>query len=94
MTKEDMIIMVEAADSLREMDLELVRLTGKGYSTGEFVRLDNIYKVIKHNIHSSYKELTEEEIDKVLMEILNNEDLSVEERANLLLKGKKNYINL
>ncbi|MCI8507047.1 MAG: hypothetical protein HFJ06_00585 [Lachnospiraceae bacterium] len=90
MTKEDMIIMVEAADSLREMDLELVRLTGKGYSTGEFVRLDNIYKVIKHNIHSSYKELTEEEIDKVLMEILNNEDLSVEERANLLLKGKKN----
>lgn len=90
MTKEDMIIMVEAADSLREMDLELMRLTGKGHSTGEFVRLDNIYKVIKHNIHSSYKELTEEEIDKVLMEILNNEDLSLEERADLLLKGKKN----
>lgn len=90
MTQEDMVIMVEVADSLREMDLELIRLTGKGHSTGEFVRLDNIYKVIKHNIHSSYKELTEKEIDKVLMEILDNEDLSTEERANLLLEGKKN----
>lgn len=90
MTQEDITIMVEVADSLREMDSQLIRLTGKGHSTGEFVRLDNIYKVIKHNIHSSYKELTEKEIDKVLMQILDNEDLSAEERANLLLEGKKN----
>lgn len=90
MTQEDMIIMVEVADSLREMDLELIRLTGKGHSTGEFVRLNNIYKVIKHNIHSSYKNLTEEEMDKVLMEILDNEELSIEERAYLLLEGRKN----
>lgn len=53
MTQEDITKMVEVADSLREMDSELIRLTGKGHSTGEFVRLDNIYKVTQLSQHKS-----------------------------------------
>lgn len=90
MTQEDITIMVEVADSLREMDSQLIRLTGKGHSTGEFVRLDNIYKVIKHNIHSSYLELPEEEdTERVLIAIIDNKELTVEERVDLLLSGIK-----
>ena len=88
MTREDMALLIEAEDDLQDLDLVLEKLSGLGHANGAFVKLDNIYKVIVHNCHSAYKNLSDEEADKFLYGIIMNRDLTADERADLLLSGK------
>lgn len=88
MTREDMILLMEAYDDLMGMDHVLQSLTGLGHSSGQFIHLDNIYEVLRNNCHSSYQELPEEEIDNVLLQTIDDPELTVEERVDLFLNGR------
>lgn len=38
MTRKDMILLLEAADDLQKMNQTLVKLTGLGYASGDFIK--------------------------------------------------------
>lgn len=88
MTREDMILLIEAENDLQELDWMLETITGLGYANGKFIHLDNIYEVLRNNSHSFYRELPEEESDAVLYAIIENRDMTMEERVDLLLSGE------
>lgn len=88
MTREDMMLLLEVEDELWEMDKVMKRLTGMGYQEGAFYNIGGIYEVIRNHVHSSYLEFPEEEdTERVLIEIIDNKELTVEERVDQLLNG-------
>lgn len=89
MTKEDMILLIEVSDDLCEMDQTLQKLTGLGYASGSFAKLDNIYEVIRHNSHSIYQKMPTDESREASYNIIMDISLTVEKRADLLLHGRK-----
>lgn len=90
MTREDMILLIEVEDELWEMDKVMRRLTGRGLQEGAFNNIGGIYEVVRNHVHSSYLELPEEEdTERVLIAIIDNKELTVEERVDLLLSGIK-----
>lgn len=93
MTKEDMILLIEVSDDLCEMDKTLQKLTGLGYASGNFTKLDNIYEVIRHNSHTIYREMPTDESREICYDIIMNTSLTVEKRADLLLHGRKKKDN-
>lgn len=86
MEKRDMILLIEVEDELSRMDKVLEKLAGLGHASGDFVKLDNVYHVIRHNSHSYY--LTEsEDIEELFFSILTDKNKSVDLRAEILLNG-------
>ena len=46
--------MIEVEDTLADMDEALEQLAGHGHTSGEFIKLDNVFDVIHHNSHEYY----------------------------------------
>lgn len=89
MTKEDMILLIEISDDLCKMDQLLEKLTGLGYANGDFIKLGNIYEVIRHNSHSIYQKMPTDKSREASYNIIMDTSLTVEKRADLLLHGRK-----
>lgn len=85
MKKEDMMLLIEVVDALNKMNSVLEQLTGQGYENGDFAKLDNIYQVILHNVHPLY--FQSEEKKELSIDILLNQEITTENRAEILLKG-------
>ena len=54
MTREDMVLLIEAEDTINNMNAVFMQLTGFGYADGEFAKLDNVFEVILNNSDKSY----------------------------------------
>lgn len=88
MTREDMILLIQAENQLQEINWLFEMICGLGYQNGKFIHLDNVYEVLRNNSNSYYVEvLPEEESDAVLYAVIENRDMTLEERADLLLSG-------
>lgn len=86
MKKKDMALLIEAEDTLDDMDRLLERFTGYGHSEGDFIKLDNIFEVIHNNSHKYYTENSEEKM-QLFLSILMCRDRTPEERADILMNG-------
>lgn len=86
MKKKDMALLIEAQDTLDDMDRLLERFTGYGHSEGDFIKLDNIFEVIHNNSHKYYSENSEEKM-QLFLTILMCRDKTAEERADILING-------
>ena len=86
MEKKDMALLIEAEDTLHNMDKVLEQLSGHGHASGEFFKLDNVFDVIHRNSHAYYSENSDEKME-VFFKILMDWDKSPEERAEILLNG-------
>ena len=53
---------------------------------GEFIKLDNVFKVIYHNSHAVYSESLEEG-QELFFRILMSRNLTPEQRADILMNG-------
>lgn len=82
MTRKDIILLLEAADDLQRMNQTLVKLTGLGYASGDFIKLDNIYEVIRNNSHKTYLKIPEAESREASYKIITNRNLTVEKKAD------------
>lgn len=88
MTREDMILLIQAENQIQEINWLFEMVYGLGYQNGKFIYLDNVYEVLRNNSNSYYTEvLPEGESDAVLYAIIENRDMTLEERADLLLSG-------
>lgn len=87
MSREDMILLIKAGDALWGLGDTLQKLTGTSYADGEYQDLDNICEVILHSSHRYYAENKGNYGEDAFWKILGNDDLSAEERADLLLGG-------
>ena len=86
MKKKDMALLIEAEDTLDDMDRLLERFTVYGHSEGDFIKLDNIFEVIYNNSHKYYSENSEEKM-QLFLSILMCRDRTPEERADILMNG-------
>lgn len=86
MKRRDMALLIEAEDTLDDMDKVLEQLTGYGHTEGDFIKLDNIFEVILKNSHKYYSENSEEKM-QLFLGILMNRDKTPEERADILMNG-------
>lgn len=85
MDQRDMELLIEVEDELDKMDQALEQLAGHGHASGEFIKLDNVYDVIRHNAHPAYSG-SEEAVQKFI-EILYDRRRTPQERAEILLGG-------
>ena len=81
-----MALLIEAEDTLDDMDRLLERFTGYGHSEGEFIKLDNNFEVIHNNSHKYYSENSVEKM-QLFLSILMCRDKTAEERADILING-------
>ncbi len=86
MKRRDMALLIEAEDTMDDMDKVLEQLTGYGHTEGDFIKLDNIFEVILKNSHKYYSENSEEKM-QLFLGILMNRDKTPEERADILMNG-------
>lgn len=86
MDKMDMALLIGVEDELADMDRALEQLTGYGHSTGEFIKLDNVFDVIYRNSHIVYSG-NPEKGQELFFHILMNRDLTSEQRADILMNG-------
>ncbi|MDE6626603.1 MAG: hypothetical protein K2K56_09570 [Lachnospiraceae bacterium] len=89
MTQQDMILLVKAQEDILKMDILLKRLTGLGHSNGEFINLDNIFEVIRNNVHCSYHSKynkTDCELDDKIYDIITKKNMTAEQKAAILLQ--------
>lgn len=86
MKRRDMALLIEAEDTLDDMDKVLEQFTGYGHTEGDFIKLDNIFEVILKNSHKYYSENSEEKM-QLFLGILMNRDKTPEERADILMNG-------
>lgn len=88
MTREDMILLIQAENQIQEINWLFEMVCGLGYQNGKFIYLDNVYEVLRNNSNSYYTEvLPEGKSDAVLYAIIENRDMTLEKRADLLLSG-------
>ncbi len=83
MDKQDMALLIEVEDYLIRLDRVLQQLTGYGYADGDFAKLGNVYDVIYRNAKPYLPANVEWDVE--LYDIITNQELSCEERANILL---------
>lgn len=88
MEKRDLVLLLEAGDALCEMDKVLKQLTGLGYASGDFMKLDNVFQVILNNIHPSHRQ--NEMASEAVVQILLNNEIPIEQRMEILL-NEVNY---
>ena len=86
MKRRDRALLIEAEDTLDDMDKVLEQFTGYGHTEGDFIKLDNIFEVILKNSHKYYSENSEEKM-QLFLGILMNRDKTPEERADILMNG-------
>ena len=86
MEKRDMALLIEVEDELHNMDQILEQLAGHGHASGEFTRLDNVFDVIQNNSHACFSS-TSEETMQAFFDIMQDREMSPEERAEILMNG-------
>lgn len=86
MKKGDMALLIEVEDELHNMDMALEQLAGHGHASGEFTKLDNVFDVIQNNSHE-YFSGTSEETMEAFFGIIQDRDMTPEERAEILING-------
>lgn len=84
--KKDMALLIEAEDTLDDMDRLLEQFTGYGHSEGDFIKLDNVFEVILNNSHKYYSGNPDEKM-QLFLSILRCRDKTPEERADILMNG-------
>lgn len=89
MTREDMVLLIEAEDTINNMNAVFMQLTGFGYADGEFAKLDNVFEVILNNSDQSYSMDEDENMGNRFYNILMNQKLSPGERADMLMEGEE-----
>ena len=86
MERKDMALLIEVEDELHNMDKALEQLDGHGHASGDFIKLDNIFDVIRRNSHEYYTVESDERI-QLFFQILMSRDMTPEERADILMNG-------
>lgn len=106
MRKEDLIMLIEVCEDLKKLDYYLEQITGLGHSDGSLKRIDNIFLVVQHYVHPYYsitdpivpedpeayaKREDWKEPEGEFYRIVQDKDLSAEEKAELLLNPGMRY---
>lgn len=86
MDKKDMALLIEVEDELHNMDMALEQLAGHGHASGEFIKLDNVFDVIQNNSHACFSSESEEKM-QAFFGIIQDRDMTPEERADILMNG-------
>ena len=81
-----MALLIETEDELYNMDQALELLTGHGHASGEFTKLDNVFDVIYRNSHEVYSG-NPEAGQELFFKILMNQEMTPEQRADILMNG-------
>lgn len=82
MDLKNMMLLIEAVDTLERLDEAIMCFTPGGYSDN-FDELNNIVTVIKE--YSIYKECHKDDETDEFYDYLRDDSISVEERAKVLL---------
>ena len=88
MDREDIILMIEAADSLEDFDEVLRVLSGSGHGGGRLYGLDNVYELLLKYSHEYYRD---ENAQELFFRIIEDRKKSPEERADILMNGTVRY---
>lgn len=86
MERKDMALLIEVEDKLHNMDKALEQLDGHGHTSGDFIKLDNIFDVIRRNSHEYYTVESDERM-QLFFQILMSREMTLEERADILMNG-------
>lgn len=86
MERKDMALLIEVEDELHNMDKALEQLDGHGHASGDFIKLDNIFDVIRRNSHEYYTVESDERM-QLFFQILMSREMTLEERADILMNG-------
>lgn len=87
MKKKDMALLIGAEDALADMDKVLEQFTGYGHAEGDFIKLDNVFKVILRNSHKYYSGGNPDDRMPLFLSVLGCRDKTPEERADILMNG-------
>ncbi len=86
MERKDMALLIEVEDELHNMDKALEQLDGHGHASGDFIKLDNIFDVIHRNSYEYYTVESDERM-QLFFQILMSREMTLEERADILMNG-------
>ena len=84
MDKKTMILLIEAYDAIRELNVYLSVFGGSGLNGSPFDRIFNVYIVLWKN--SKYYTGDDNEGYEECLAVLNNHELSAEERYDQLME--------